>query len=340
MNDPRTEGHMASYIGRRKFLATFGGAAVAWPLAARAQQAAMPVVGVISAEWPNLFSDRLRAFHDGLRETGYVEGRNLAIEYRWAEGRNDRLPALAAELVRRQVNVIVSTSTPAVLAARTATTTIPIVFFVAVDPVQLGLVTSLSRPGGNLTGVLTLNVEVAAKRLRRLHESAPTATILALLVKPTTAALAETTTRELEAAARTLGLEFHVLHASSEHEIDAAFATLVQLRAGALVIGADALFNSRSEQLAALTIRHRVPAIYQFREFVSAGGLMAYGSTVLDTYRPLGVYTGRILKGENPAELPVQQATKVELVINMKTAKALGLSVPLPLIGRVDEVIE
>ena len=219
------------------------------------------------------------------------------------------------------------------LAARAATTTIPIVFFVAVDPIQLGLVTSLSRPGGNLTGVVTLNVEVAAKRLQLLHELVPTATIVALLVNPTSTALAETTTRELETAARTMGLEFHVLHASSEREIDTAFATLVQLRAGALVIGADALFNSRSEQLAALTIRHRVPAIYQFREFVSAGGLMAYGSTVLDTYRPLGVYTGRILKGEKPADLPVQQATKVELVINMKTAKALGLSIPMPLIG-------
>src|SRR5262245_177924 len=340
MNDPQPEGHMASYIGRRKFLAALGGAAAAWPLAARAQQAAMPVVGVLSAEWPNLFSDRLRAFHDGLRETSYVEDRNLAIEYRWAEGQNDRLPALAAELVRRQVTVIVATSTPAVLAARTATTTIPIVFFVAVDPVQVGLVTSLSRPGGNLTGLVTLNVEVAATRLELLHELVPTATIVALLVNPTSTALAETTTRELEAAARTLGLEFHVLHASSEGEIDAAFATLVRLRAGALVIGADALFNSRSEQLAALTVRHRVPAIYQFREFVSTGGLMAYGSTVLDTYRPLGVYTGRILKGEKPAELPVQQATKVELVINMKTAKALGLTVPLPMIGRADEVIE
>src|SRR5262245_34881878 len=244
------------------------------------------------------------------------------------------------EAIELYFSVIVSTSTPAVLAARTATTTIPIVFFVAVDPVQLGLVNTPTRPGGNLTGVVNLNVEVAAKRLELLHELVPTATVVALLVNPTSAVLAETITRELEAAARTLGLEFHVLHASSEREIDAAFATLVQLRAGALVIGADALFNSRSQQLAALTIRYRVPAIYQFREFVSAGGLMAYGSTVLDTYRPLGVYTGRILKGEKPAEMPVQQATKVEFVINMKTAKALGLSVPLPLIGRVDEVIE
>ncbi len=327
------------HLKRREFITLLGSAAALWPLTARAQQA-VPVVGVLSAEWPNLISDRLRAFHDGLRETGYVEGRNLAIEYRWAEGRNDRLPALAAELVRRQVTVIVATSTPAVLAARIATTTIPIVFFVAADPVKLGLVTSLSRPEGNLTGVVTLNVEVAAKRLQLLHELVPTATIVALLVNPSNTALAETITKELEAAARTLGVQLHVLHASSERELDTAFATLVQLRAGALVIGADALFNSRSEQLAELTIRHRVPAIYQFREFVSTGGLMAYGSTVLDTYRPLGVYTGRILKGEKPAELPVQQATKVELVINMKTAKALGLTVPLPLIGRVDEVIE
>ena len=222
---------------RREFITLLGGAAVAWPLAARAQQPALPVVGVLSAEWPNLFSDRLRAFHDGLRETGYVEGRNLAIEYRWAEGQNDRLPALAAELVRHQVTVIVSTSTPAVLAARTATTTIPIVFFIAVDPVQLGLVTSLSRPGGNLTGVVTLNVEVAAKRLQLLHELVPTATIVALLVNPSNTALAETITKELEAAARTLGVQLHVLHASSERELDTAFATLVQLRAGALVIG-------------------------------------------------------------------------------------------------------
>jgi putative tryptophan/tyrosine transport system substrate-binding protein len=249
-------------VNRREFITLLGGAAAAWPLAARAQQAAVPVVGVLSAEWPNLFSDRLRAFHDGLRETGYVEGRNLAIEYRWAEGRNDRLPALAAELVRRQVTVIVTTSTPAVLAARTATTTIPIVFFVAANPVQLGLVTNLSRPEGNLTGVVTLNVEVAAKRLELLHELVPTATIVALLVNPTSTALAEMITRELEAAARKLGLQLHVLHASSEREIDTAFATLVQLRAGALVIGADALFNSRSEQLATLTLHHRVPAIY------------------------------------------------------------------------------
>jgi putative tryptophan/tyrosine transport system substrate-binding protein len=326
---------------RREFITLLGGAAASWPLAARAQQPAVPVIGVISAEWPDQFTDRLRAFHNGLRETGYVEGRNVAIEYRWAEGRNDRLAALAAELVRRQVAAIVAAgSTPAALVARAATTTIPIVFYIGADPVKEGLVTSLSRPEGNVTGVVTLNVEVAAKRLELLHELVPTATIVALLVNPTNPTLAETITRDLEVAARTLGVQLHVLHASSEREIDTAFATLVELRAGALVIGADAFFNSRSEQLAALTLHHAVPAIYQYREFVSAGGLMSYGSTVADTYRPLGVLTGRILKGEKPAELPVQQATKVELIINMKTAKALGITVPLPLSGRADEVIE
>ena len=330
---------MASYIGRRKFLTTLGGAA-AWPLAARAEQSP-PVIGFLSAEWPDLFADRLRVFHGGLSETGYVEGRNLAVEYRWAEGRNDRLPALAAELVRRKVTAIVTAgSTPAALAARAATTTIPIVFYLGADPVEVGLVTSLNRPGGNLTGVVTLNVEVAAKRMELLHELVPTATIIAALVNPTAPVLAETATRDLQAAARTLGLQLHVLQASSEREIDTAFATLDQLRAGGLVIGTDALFNSRSEQLAALTVRHALPAIYQFREFVSAGGLMSYGTTVVDTYRPLGIYTGRILKGEKPAELAVQQATRLELIINMKTAKALGITVPLPLVGRADEVIE
>jgi len=299
------------------------------------------VIGFLSAEWPDLFADRLRAFHGGLSETGYVEGRNLAVEYRWAEGRNDRLPALTAELVRRQVTAIVTaSSTPAALAARAATTTIPIVFYLGADPVEVDLVTSLNQPGGNLTGVVTLNVEVAAKRMELLHELVPTATIFAALVNPTAPVLAETATRDLQAAARTLGLQLHVLQASSEREIDTAFATLDQLRASGLVIGADALFNSRSEQLAALTVRHALPAIYQFREFVSAGGLMSYGTTVVDTYRPLGIYTGRILKGEKPAELAVQQATRLELIINMKTAKALGITVPLPLVGRADEVIE
>jgi putative tryptophan/tyrosine transport system substrate-binding protein len=327
-------------LRRREFITLLGGAA-AWPLAARGQQPTMPVVGVLSAEWPASFADRLRAFQEGLSETGYVEGRNLAIEYRWAEGQNDRLPALAAELVRRQVSVIVAPgSTPATLAAREATTTIPILFYIGADPVEAGLVTSLSRPGGNLTGVVTLNVEVVAKRLELLHELVPTATIIAALINPTNPVLAETLTRDLQVAADRLGVQLHVLHVSSERDFDRVFASLVQLRAGGLVIGADALFNSRSEELAALTVRHAVPAIYQFREFVSVGGLMSYGTTVVDTYRQLGVYTGRILRGEKPAELAVQQATKLQLIINMKTAKALGLTVPLPLLGRADEVIE
>ena len=327
-------------MNRREFITLLGGAAVAWPLAARAQQAAMPVVGMLSAEWPGQFTDRLRAFHEGLRETGYVDGRNLAIESRWAEGRNDRLPALAAELVRRQVSVIVTAgSTPAALAASAATTTIPIVFYIGANPVEAGLVTSLSRPGGNVTGVVTLNVEVAPKRLELLHDLVPTATIIGALVNPTTP-YAEALTRDLRTAAHTLGVQLHVLHASSERDFDTVFTSLVQLRAGGLVIGTDALFNSRSEQLAGLALRHAVPAIYQFREFVSAGGLMSYGTTIVDTYRPLGVYTGRMLKGEKPAELAVQQATKLELILNMKTAKALGITVPLPLLGRADEVIE
>jgi len=325
---------------RRAFITLLGSAAAAWPLATRAQQPAMLVVGMLSAEWPGQFTDRLRAFHEGLRETGYVDGRNLAIESRWAEGRNDRLPALAAELVRRQVSVIVTAgSTPAALAASAATTTIPIVFYIGANPVEAGLVTSLSRPGGNVTGVVTLNVEVAPKRLELLHDLVPTATIIGALVNPTTP-YAEALTRDLRTAAHTLGVQLHVLHASSERDFDTVFTSLVQLRAGGLVIGTDALFNSRSEQLAALAIRHAMPAIYQFREFVSAGGLMSYGTTIVDTYRPLGVYTGRILKGEKPAELPVQQATKVELIINLKTAKALGITVPLPLSGRADELFE
>ena len=327
---------------RRDFIKVVAGSATTWPLAARAQQPSMPVVGVLSAEWPNaVTADRLRAFREGLNDTGYVEGRNVMIEYRWAEGRNDRLPALAAELVRLPVNVIVCAgSTQASIAAKAASTTVPIVSYVGTDPVSIGLVASFSRPGGNATGVFTSNVELAAKRLELLHELVPTATIIAALVNPTNPVLAEPETRDLQAAARTLGLTLHVLHASTEQEIYTAFMTLVQLRAGGLVIGADPYFNSQSEQLAVLTLRHAMPAIYQFREFVLSGGLASFGATVADTYRPLWVYTGRILKGEKPADLPVQQATKVELLLNLKTAKALGITVPLPLSGRADELIE
>jgi putative ABC transport system substrate-binding protein len=325
---------------RRDFITLLGGSAT-WPLAARAQQRSVPVIGFLSAEWPDQFAGRLRVFHEGLGEAGFIEGRNLAIEYRWAEGENDRLPALAAELVGRQVNVIVTAgSTPAALAAKAATTMVPIAFYVGSNPVEVGLVTSLSRPGRNATGVVTLNVEVSAKRLELLHEVVPTATNVGLLVNPTSGILADTITKDMRAAARTLGLELHVLSASNEREIDAAFATLVQLRVNALIIGVDALFNSRAEQLAALTLRHAVPAVFQWREFVSAGGLMSYGTTLGDTYRPLGAYAGRILKGEKPADLPVQQATKIELIINLKTAKVLGLTVPLSLLGLAAEVIE
>jgi putative tryptophan/tyrosine transport system substrate-binding protein len=332
---------MAIYIRRREIIATLGSAAVAWPLAARAQQPAIPVIGFLGAESPDLVVSRVRAFRQGLSETDAVEGHNVAIEYRWAEGHNDRLPTLAADLVSRQVTVIaLPGSTPAALAAKAATTTIPIVFGVAVDPVAVGLVPSLARPGGNLTGVTTLNLEVVPKRVELLHELIPTASAIALLVNPTSPALAETSTRDAQAAGRTLGLELHVLHASTERDFDAVFATLVQRPAGGLVIAPDAFFNSHMEQLAALALRYAVPAIFQFREFVAAGGLMSYGGEVTDTYRQAGIYSGRILKGEKPADLAVQQATKVELIINLKTAKVLGLTVPTALLVRADEVIE
>jgi putative ABC transport system substrate-binding protein len=303
----------------------------------------MPVIGFLEPRSSDDAVPRtlLRAFRQGLRGTGHVEGENVAIEYRWAENQNDRLPALAADLVRRQVAVIAAPgSTPAALAAKAASTTIPIVFTTATDPVQLGLVGSLSRPGGNMTGVTTLGVEVGPKRLELLHELVPTATTMALLINPTSPVLSEPTTRDVQAAARARGLKIHVLHASTELEFDTVFATLIQLRADGLVIGPDALFTGRAKELGALALRHRVPAIYQYPEFTAAGGLMSYGGSLADAYREVGVYVGRILKGEKPADLPVQQFTKVELIINLKTARALGLTVPLPLSGRADELIE
>jgi putative tryptophan/tyrosine transport system substrate-binding protein len=324
---------------RRAFITLLGGAAVAWPLAARAQQPAMPVIGLLGSESPDWYTDRLRAFREGLGETGYVEGRNVTIDYRWAQGRNDRLPPLAAELVQQQVALIATLgNTASTLAAKAAT--IPIVFRIASDPVEVGLVVSLARPGGNLTGVTTLGVEVGPKQLALLHEVVPTVTVVALLVNPTNPALAETQSRVLPAAAHTLGLSLHVLNASTDRDFDAVFASLAQLRAGALVIGVDAFFNSHSEQLAALAARHAVPTISAYQEFTAAGGLMSYGGSIVASSRQAGVYAGRILKGEKPADLPVMQSTKVSLIINLKTAKALGLNVPITLQATADEVIE
>jgi putative ABC transport system substrate-binding protein len=278
-----------------------------------------------------------------LSETGYVEGRNVAIEYRWAENQYDRLPELAAELVRRRVSVITTgSSTLAALAAKAATTTLPIVFLMGSDPVQFGLVASLNRPGGNLTGITTLNLEMTPKRLQVLRELLPATTIMAVLVNPTNApATVETEVRQVQAAAHALGLQMvHVLQASTERDLDSAFSTLIQRRAGGLVISADTFFSGKSVELAALASRHAVPTISPYRDFVTAGGLMSYGGSVTELYRLAGVYTGRILKGEQPADLPVQQVTKVQLAINLKTAKALGLTVPTSLIGRADEIIE
>jgi len=325
---------------RREFITLLGGAAAVWPLAARAQQTAMPVIGFLNAESAKGYARPLAAFLKGLGETGYVDGRNVAIEYRWAEGQNDRLPAMAADLVHRRVAVIAATTTPAALAAKAATTTIPIVFESATDPVRFGLVASLSRPGGNVTGVTQTNAEVAPKLLELLHEMIPTARVIGLLVNPAGGDLAADQTKNFLLAAQTLGVELHILNTSTDGDIDAAFANLIQLRAGGLVISTDPFFTSRSEQLAMLAASNAVPAVYKGREFAAAGGLLSYGTDISDTFRLAGTYTGRILKGEKPTDLPVQQATKVELIINLKSAKALGIIVPNTLIGRADEVIE
>jgi ABC-type uncharacterized transport system substrate-binding protein len=326
---------------RREFITLLSGAAVAWPLAARAQQASMPVIGYLGAQSPELWASRVRAFRQGLNEAGYVEGRNVAIEYRWAEGRYDRFPALVADFVERKVTLIAAAgSTPATVAAKAATSTIPIIFLTAADPVQAGFVASLNRPGGNLTGVTVLSLELAPKQLELLHEFVPTAKVVALLLNPTNAVLAEAQSRGMPAMAHKLGLELHVLYARTEGEFDGVFASLAQLRASGLVIGGETLFTTGSKQLAALALRHAVPAIYQFREFAAAGGLISYGASLLDAHRLVGVYAGEILKGENPAYLPVQQATRLEMVINLKTAKTLGLTVPQSLLVAADEVIE
>ena len=325
---------------RRDFFTLLGGAA-AWPVAARAEQAAMPVIGWLASESAEQFAGRARAFRQGLNESGYVEGHNVVIEYRSADGDYDRLPALATDLVRRQVAVIAAIgAVRCALAAKAATTTIPIVFQVGIDPVEVGLVASLNHPSGNLTGVSNLNAELLPKRLELLHELVPTASVIGLVVNPANPAVAEANTRDLQAAVRTLGLQLHVLRASTERDFDSVFANLADQRAGGLVIGGDAFFTSRSEQLAALALRHAMPTIYQFREFVAAGGLVSYAGSLADANRLTGIYAGRILKGEKPSDLPVQRSTKVELIINLKTAKALGVTVPITLLGRADEVIE
>ena len=326
---------------RRRELITLLGGAAAWPLAVRAQQAAMPMIGFLNGAFAEGYTTERAAFLSGLDEAGYVDGRNVTIEYRWAEGQTDQLPTLANDLVQRQVAVIAATSTPAALAAKAATKTIPIVFETGADPVQLGLVASLNEPGSNITGITQNNLEVSPKRLELLHEIMPAARVMALLVNPRNPTVAEATTNQMQAAAHMLGLDLQVLNASNDDEVEAAFAKAAQTHVSALVIGAgDPFFTSQARPLAALAARYAMPAVGPGRDFAAAGGLVAYGADINDAYRLAGSYTGRILKGEKPANLPVQQATKVELIINLKAAKALGLTVPLPLLGRADEVIE
>ena len=324
---------------RRDFITVLGGAA-AWPLAAGAQQPS-GTIGFLSLGWPEGQGGLVSAFRDGLREGGYVEGRNVAIEYRWAEGDNDRLTELAAELVRRKVTIIFAAgSTPAALAAKSATSTIPVVFFVGSDPVQSGLVESLRRPGGNLTGITNLNVELGAKRLELLHQAVPAAHRIGFLINPSNSATTQTIIRNMEAAGSALGVELSVVNAGSEREFDSAFATLTKMKIDALAITADGLFTSRRELLATLSMRFAIPTVYQTREFVAAGGLMSYGAALSDGYRLGGIYVGRILKGEKPTDLPVQQAMKVELFINLRSASTLGLTIPPPLLAVADDLIK
>ena len=336
---------MAIHIRRRELIATLGGVAATWPFGARAQQSTVPVIGFLSSySSSDAFAQYfLAAFHQGLKQAGYVEGQNVAVEYRWAGNEYERLTTLAAELVRRRVSVIAAgSSSLAAVAAKTATTTIPIVFLTGGDPVKLGLVASLNRPGGNVTGVTTLNTEVTPKRFELLREMVPTTTILAVLVNPTNnPASVDVELRQAQEAAHTLGLQtIQLLQASTEPDLDGVFSTLIRQQAGGLVITADTLFSGKSAELAALASRHAMPTISPYREFVAAGGLMSYGGSVTELYRLVGVYTGRVLNGEKPADLPTQQVTKVELDINLRTANALGLSVPPTLLGRADEVIE
>jgi ABC-type uncharacterized transport system substrate-binding protein len=326
---------------RREFITLLGGTAVAWPITARAQQPAMPVIGLLDQRSPEELTDRLRGFHKGLKDEGFVEGQNAVIDYRWAENRMDRLPELAAELVRRRVNVIAATGgIPSAFAAKAATTTIPVVFVASDDPVRLGLVVSVARPGGNLTGINFFTAELTAKRLELLRELVPAATRVALLVNPTNAANTETTLREGEPAARAIGLQLQLLSASTIREINAAFATFARERPDALFVGIDPFFNSRRVQLVNLATRHALPASFPARDFAEAGGLMSYGANIVDAWRQIGSYAGRILKGAKPADLPIVQSSKFELVINAQTATMLGLTIPPMLLARADEVIE
>lgn len=325
---------------RRDFIRALAGSAVAWPLVSGAQPA-IPVIGYLGGETSERFATRLNAFRQGLSASGFDEGRNVAIEYRWANGQIDRLPALAADLVQRKVSVIaIPGSGVAALAVKAATTSIPIIFETGLDPVAVGLVASLNRPEGNVTGITSLNVAVAPKGLELLHELVPKAKSFAVLVNPANSVNTNINLKSLEEPARARGLQLHVLNASTECDFDNAFAKLVQLQADGLIVAPDIIFNSRAQQLATLTTKHSVPAVHTVREFAAAGGLMSYGGDIKETHKQAGIYTGRVLKGEKPADLSVQQVTKVELVINLKTAKALGLNVPNTLVGRADEVIE
>jgi len=326
---------------RREFITFIGGAAVSWPLIARAQQLAIPLIGFLDPRSLEGVTNRLRGFRQGLKETGYIEGENVTIEYRWAENQMDRLPELAADLVRRQVAVIIASGgLDAALAVKAATTTIPILFLTGEDPVRLGLVTSLARPGGNLTGINFFNTELVTKRLEFLRELVPKAKRIAVLINPVDATNADSTLKAIEPAARAIGLQLQVLNASTSREIDAAFAIIERDRPDAIFVGQTAFLNSRRVQLAQLAARHMVPASYSGREFPEVGGLMSYGSDIADAYRQVGIYTGRILKGAKPADLPVIQANKFELVINAQTARMLGLDLPAQLLSRTDEVIE